>query len=362
MPLFTKKIDLLIHSNFAPTNVGGVESVVRGIGSAVEAKMPEGSVVYFYGVKPDSEAALLENHIAKRILLSVKGLHFLAWGNLSLLVAGLRSKKILFNDPYPTLWPALFLLKIMGKNLHLFYHATPKLPSFASKIYPALRNLLYRGTDAIVTSPQLKQELPRSCRVLIAPLWVDDVFETTALSETLPSRYLLFIGRLSSYKGVEVVAKAITANPDIAFVVVGKGEKEHLIKALSDYPQVSNLTFVNRFVSEGEKNDLIAKADALLFPSTNTGEAFGIIQLEALRAGTPIINTDLGTGVNFVGRDGQNALTIAPGNDHELNMAVQRLWQDDMLRDRMSKSAEALYQAEFAGDKSLKSILKFLDT
>ena len=122
-----------------------------------------------------------------------------------------------------------------------------------------------------------------------------------------------------------------------------------------------NLVFINRFVSEGEKNFLLQRADALIFPSTNSGEAFGIVQLEAMRSGLPIINTNLNTGVNYVGRADYNALTIEPEDTRSLKFAVKRLTSDKALRRQLSENSRKLYETEFSKKISVEKLIKIID-
>ena len=93
-----------------------------------------------------------------------------------------------------------------------------------------------------------------------------------------------------------------------------------------------------------------ADCEILLFPSTSTGEAFGLTQLEAMYHAKPIINTWLHTGVNEVGVDGFNAVTVAPGDPEPLVQAITKLLRDSKLREELGKRGRELLQSDFSLD------------
>jgi len=142
-----------------------------------------------------------------------------------------------------------------------------------------------------------------------------------------PDSYFLFIGRLSYYKGIEVllmaIEKAKKLNRDI--VIIGKGEKEIENMIYSYVEKYNNVIFYNEFLSEEKKQDYIKNCYCFLFPSVYNSEAFGITQIEALSYGKPIINTNLDTGVPWVSVHELTGYTAEPNNIQSLLESIVKM-------------------------------------
>ena len=150
---------------------------------------------------------------------------------------------------------------------------------------------------------------------------------TNSLITLSTNSYFLFIGRLSYYKGIEVllmaIKKAKKLNRDI--LIIGKGEKE-IENMINLYVEkYNNVIFYNEFLSEEKKQDYIKNCYCFLFPSVYNSEAFGITQIEALSYGKPIINTNLKTGVPWVSVHGLTGYTVEPNNAQSLLESIVKM-------------------------------------
>mgnify|MGYP003694231847 CR=1 FL=1 len=113
----------------------------------------------------------------------------------------------------------------------------------------------------------------------------------------------IFIGRLVKFKGLDVLLRALERVPDLRLDIVGAGPEGHGLRTLT---QALALTDRVKWFGEYPDEDLprrMAEADFLVLPSVTVEERFGIVLLEAMAAGRPIITTAVPTGV----RGGQRA-------------------------------------------------------
>jgi glycosyltransferase involved in cell wall biosynthesis len=98
--------------------------------------------------------------------------------------------------------------------------------------------------------------------------------------------------------------------------------------------------------------------DIFCLPAVNQAEAFGIVQVEAMACGKPVVSTKLNNGVDFVNQDGVSGFTAIPGDVASLAHALNTLLLDDALRARLGQQALQRATQEFSlaslRDKTLK--------
>ena len=92
-------------------------------------------------------------------------------------------------------------------------------------------------------------------------------------------------------------------------------------------------------MTDAEKAQLFRTADVYASPATG-GESFGIVLLEAMAAGTPIVASDI-HGYKGVVRRGREALLVPPREPRELAIAIDRLLRDPALREQMGAAGQA---------------------
>jgi rhamnosyl/mannosyltransferase len=172
---------------------------------------------------------------------------------------------------------------------------------------------------------------------------------------------LLFVGRLRHYKGVNVLIEAMQSLPDAAALIVGVGPFAEEWRR-----QAQSAGLHDRVHFLGELGDaavlaLYHAADLFVLPSTNRAETFGIVQLEAMACGCPVICTELGTGTSYVNQDTITGLVVPPNDPPALAAAARRLLDDPQLRTRMGQAGIRRARSEFSIDAMLDRTQAFYD-
>jgi len=337
-------LDILIHSNYNPsTSRGGIEVVVDQL--LTIASSAGYSVECFSGDTADNLVRSGQILIrCRKILFRFRGASLLSMGNSLLIKYARKSKLIIYQEPYPTLWPALLVLRSLYKvPVIVLVHADPTAPTSIRRLYQKLRTFVFSGCTCVATSPEVGAKVfsPEFADCRVIPLCLPEVKDSNAPYPVpnLPEKFALYLGRIVGYKGVEYLLKAAQALPNVNFVIAGSGPLSNFVSSFIAEMNLTNIYFISRFISEGEKEFLISTSQFLIFPSVTENEAFGIVQLEAMRSGRPIINTDLGTGVNFVAPHMHCAITVPKMDSGKLGEAIDKLWRDDELRASLGKNA-----------------------
>ena len=246
------------------------------------------------------------------------------------------------------------------------YHSDIVKQRAALRLYrPALSRFLGRADRILPTSPRLLEHSahlrPHAERCTVVPLSIDvEAFggdgDPDALGADLPTGSghatdpdrptLLFVGRLSYYKGVEYLIDAM-ADVEADLLVVGDGERREALERRARERGVDGrVSFLGR-VPDSTLAACYAAADVFVLPSVEPSEAFGVVQLEAMAAGLPVVNTDLPTGVPWVSPHGETGLTVPPRDATALAGALSELVEDPERRARLGAAARERVQARF---------------
>jgi phosphatidyl-myo-inositol alpha-mannosyltransferase len=147
---------------------------------------------------------------------------------------------------------------------------------------------------------------------------------------------ILFVGRLEDRKGLPHLLKAFRlvrkSGTDARLLVVGSGPQEREARRYVMTRGLANVEFLGR-VSDEEKAQLFRTADIYCSPATGR-ESFGIVLLEAMAAGAPIVCSDI-HGYKGVVQRGRQAILVPPGDAKSLAAGLLQLIEDPALRARM---------------------------
>ena len=152
---------------------------------------------------------------------------------------------------------------------------------------------------------------------------------------------LLFVGRLEDRKGLPHLLKAFRlirkSGLEARLLVVGSGPQERESRRYVMTRGLQNVEFLGR-VSDSEKAQLFKTADVFVSPATGR-ESFGIVLLEAMAAGAPIVCSDI-HGYKGVVQRGRQAILVPPHDAKALAAGITELLVDPALRARLGASGQ----------------------
>jgi glycosyltransferase involved in cell wall biosynthesis len=221
--------------------------------------------------------------------------------------------------------------------------------------------LIASSPNYVDSSPILSRNRDR-CRVI--PFGIDaDAFgprdtETAAkIRKRYGPRIVLAVGRMVYYKGFEYLIRAM-AGVHGHLLLVGEGPLlRKLERQAFDAGAMDRITFLGR-VSQEEMIGYFHAADVFVMPSIARSEAFGIAQLEAMACGKPVVNTWLKSGVPFVSIDGETGVTVGPADADQLGAAINRLFDDPGLRNKLGAAAARRAREEFSVEVMVERTLE----
>ncbi len=164
--------------------------------------------------------------------------------------------------------------------------------------------------------------------------------------------YVLFVGRLASVKGVETVVEAARALPAISFRIAGTGPQEATVRtAAHDLPNVVFLGYLSGEALEAA----YAGALAVLVPS-RMQETFGLVALEAMARGKPVIASATGALLEVV-EDRHTGFLVPPLEMAGWVEAIRRLASDEPLRQAMAHHARIAAETRFDATKHFEGVI-----
>jgi rhamnosyl/mannosyltransferase len=239
------------------------------------------------------------------------------------------------------------------------------------KVYGAAARWLFDPLDAVagatpshLDSTQMKAFRPRAHHVVPYGVDLGRFVATDAIAAKVASlraaasdRPVVFaLGRHVYYKGFEVLIDAMR-DVDATLLLGGEGPLTDALRRRAERPGARGDV---RFVGRIEDADLPAyyhACDLFCLPSLAPSEAFGIVQIEAMGAGKPIVNCRLDNAVNFVAPDGVCALAVEPGDAVALARALNRLLADAALRTTLGAAGRDRVARHFSIDAMVAATL-----
>ncbi len=347
---------LHIYKDYHPV-FGGIENHLRWL---AEAQAARGHDVTVLVTNPAGMTTAVREENGVRVIRAAR-LATVASTPLSLSLPLLLRREspdiVHLQFPYPVAEVSQWLLR-RGRATIISYQSDVVRQAAILKFYnPILKRVLRQADRILASSPNYIQSSPwlrplaRKCTVV--PLGVDvkrfaspQPARVQAIRRRYPGPLLLFVGRLRYYKGLEYLIRAMQ-RVEATLLIVGTGPEAARLGAMSYDLGLAEKVHFLADVSDEALPVYYQAADVFVLPSSHRSEAFGIVLLEAMAAGTPLISTELGTGTSWVNQDGVTGLVAPPRDADALARAINKLLADDAMREAMGARAQVRARAEF---------------
>jgi rhamnosyl/mannosyltransferase len=257
--------------------------------------------------------------------------------------------------------------------LVITYHSdTVRQKVLGAFFEPFLHAALRRSSVIIATSPNyvetsaVLQAHRDRCHVIPYGINIEqfqrcDAAAVTRIRQRYGQRLVISVGRLVYYKGFEYLIRAM-AGVRGKLLVIGDGPlRADMLKLASQLGIAEKIAFAGE-IQNTEVAPYYHAADVFALASVARSEAFGIVQVEAMAAGLPVVNTRLDSGVPFVSQHGQTGLTVKPSDPAALAAALNRLLDDSELRRSFGVAARLRAQREFSATVMTSRTLQLYET
>lgn len=270
---------------------------------------------------------------------------------------------ITVHHPNPLATLAYLKARPPGR-LTVVYHSDivkQKLTELAYR--PILLRFLDRTERISVTSPHYIEGSPILRRFrekcVVIPIGIDlslygtnDAIEAKVgeIRRVHGERTVLFIGRMASYKGVEYLVKAME-EVNGKLLAIGSGERFDALKMMVVSHGLEDRVALMSQVSAEDLKAYLRACAVFCLPSISRNEAFGIVQLEAMASGRPVVSSRLDTGITYTNLDGVTGLTVSPRDPRALARALNRILDDPALGEAMGRRGRQRVEEEFTKEQ-----------
>lgn len=273
-----------------------------------------------------------------------------------------------FHMPFPLGDLACLLSGYKGKVV-VWWHSDIVRQKKLMKLYRPIMEKFLQRADIIIVATQghidgsdYLSKYRGKC--VIIPYGVDkkvlekgDLFVQQNAVQNNKKINMLFVGRLVYYKGCEVLLQAFSQIDGAVLTIIGRGELENKLKNISIALGISNRVYFLGEVDEKRLSKAFEDCDVFVLPSVEKSEAFGLVQIEAMSYGKPVINTNLSSGVPYVSIDGITGITVRPNDVLDLRDAMNWMVSHEEERLEMGRKARERVKECFLMDIMLQKVI-----
>jgi len=273
------------------------------------------------------------------------------------------------HHPDPMACLALFLSGYKGKVV-LHWHSDILKQKTLLRLYQPLQRWLIKRADLIVgTTPVYVQHSPflkqAQSKVTCLPIGIEELTvdpdSVNRIREQYADKKIIFsLGRLIEYKGYEYLIESAQYLDDDCIILIGGGGplKNTLQQRINDCG-VNEKVKLMGFVPDEEVAACFGACDVFCLSSIWKTEAFGIVQIEAMSCGKPIVATCIeGSGVSWVNADGVSGYNVESRNAKALAEGIKKILSDPQRYAEFSRASRQRYEQMFTQEKMVNRCLE----
>jgi len=269
-----------------------------------------------------------------------------------------------FHHPFPLGDLAFFLFRPKAKLIVHYHSDIVRQNFFGFLIKPLISHTLKKAERILVSNPNLIKSSPYlkkiqwKCQLIPFGVNLEEIKQCLDEAEIgeIKKKYkefVLFVGRLNYYKGIDYLIEAMK-DIKVNLVIIGEGKQEKLLKKKTKDLEIENKVF---FLPTQERKKLInfyKVSEVFVLPSIFKSEAFGIVLIEAMACGTPVVSTELGTGTSWVNINRKTGFVAPPRNSKALKETISKILENKNLAQELGQNARKRVEEEFSLDKMLR--------
>lgn len=262
------------------------------------------------------------------------------------------------HHPDPMACLALYLSGYKGQVV-VHWHSDIVKQKNLLKLYAPLQSWMLKRANLIIgTSPIYIKESPFlqkfQDKTTYLPIGIDKThplpLEVDKVKNEYAGKKIVFsVGRLVEYKGFSyLIESAKHLSDDYVVLIAGSGPLKGELQKQIDSNNLQHKVKLLGYISNNQKYGYYGASDVFCLSSIQKAEAFGIVQIEAMSCGKPVVATNIeGSGVSWVNLNNVSGLNVEPQNAKELAKAIHTICDDRVGYENYCTNANARFNYLF---------------
>lgn len=362
---------ILQLGRFYPPALGGIETVIFEIAEGLNAnnikcdvlcsnktnRLDISNVGTYKVVRTPSFGHILSTSISPVLILQLKKL-----------VDQYDLIHLHHPDPMATL---ALLLCHPKQKIVVHWHSDIIRQKVALLFYRPFQDLMLRRCDGIIVTSKNYLDTSKHLenykhKAEVIPIGINAEMDVNQqklaeLKAKFTNKTVIFgLGRHVYYKGFEyLIDSAQYLDDKFVIIIGGDGPLTGSLMKQAAAKGLTDKVFFTGRIPFSEIHSYFALCDIFCLSSIERTEAFGVVLLEAMSLAKPLVATNIpGSGVNWVNKESETGLNVAPANPEELAKAFIKISSNPSLREKFSIQSKVRYQTKFTRDAMVSQLIK----